>query len=635
MTASDSSKSSLSANDRGNQRLWDVKTRHLIYRLLRDFLYPYRRHVIIGALLLSCAALSQAAVTFLLKDYIDDVLLSGSESKLWMVALALVLLGPLRGACMFGQALALTSAAIGVVADLQSRMFQSLTSMDEAQLDNEPAGRLIARFTNDLWAMRAALQNGVIGCARDVTLFVCLVLSMIWHDWMMALLAMIILPAAIPPLARIARRLRKATHRVQEQTSQLAVLVDEALYGRRAIKLAVSQEEECQRFTKAAHENRALFLKGVRTRALNHPLMESLTALGIASVLLHGGQRVIAGDLSLGAFLAFLVSALMTYQPLKSLSNLHNVIQEGIAAAIRVFDVIDTQPTVVSHPEAIELVLDQHDSQTFSQKAYSQKCRAKKTSIRRASGPEICFRDVIFRHYNLTASAAPTLNRLSLTAPASKRTALVGPSGAGKSTILDLIPRFYDLDEGAILINGTDIRELTLSSLRHQIAFVTQEPILFHDSIKANISYGLSHKPQKDIETAAKAAGAHDFIMSLSQGYDSLVGPRGTRLSGGQAQRIVIARALLKEAPILLLDEATSALDSESEALIQKALAELMQGRTTLVVAHRLVTVTSADHIYVIEAGQVAESGSHTELTQHQGGLYHRLATLQSTGEVA
>jgi subfamily B ATP-binding cassette protein MsbA len=396
---------------------------------------------------------------------------------------------------------------------------------------------------------------------------------------------------------RIGRHIRKVSGRTQAQVGRLTTLLDETFQGVRYVKAYAMEAYEKLRAGQAIEAVFRLNYKGARTRSLLHPIMEVLGGLAIVAVLLYGGHQVIAGTKAPGSFFAFITALLLAYEPVKRLAKLNANLQEGLAAAVRVFALLDREPEIRNAPGAAPLSI---------------------------KGGSIGFEGVTFSY----DAASPALHDVSLEVPAGKTVALVGPSGAGKSTIMNLIPRFYDVDAGRVTIDGQDLRGLTLQSLRAQIALVSQEILLFDDTIRANIAYGRPEASEAEIAAAAAAAGVEGFVSELPQGLETPVGPRGDMVSGGQRQRIAIARAMLKSAPILLLDEATSSLDSESERQVQQALTQLMAGRTTLVIAHRLSTVVGADIIYVVEDGRIVESGSHAALLA-RAGPYARLYALQ------
>jgi len=421
-------------------------------------------------------------------------------------------------------------------------------------------------------------------------------------DWQLAAISIFIFPLAALPILRLGRRMRKVTANTQEEMGLLTTLLEQTFQGIRVVKSYGMESYEKSRIAGIVERIFRLNLKSARTRSLSSPIMETLGGVAVCIVIIYGGHRVIDGATTSGAFFSFIMALLLAYEPMKRLANLNASLQEGLAGAQRLFQLLDTEPHILEKPEAVELS--------------GVKGHIRLENVRFA-----------YRKGQLA------LDGVTLDVPAGKRVALVGSSGAGKSTILNLIPRFYDVDEGRVTIDGTDVRDATFTSLYSNVALVSQEITLFDDTVRANIAYGRAGAEEEDLIEAARNAAAHDFIAELPEGYDTIVGEQAVKLSGGQRQRLAIARAMLKNAPILLLDEATSALDTESERQVQAALDTLMAGRTTLVIAHRLSTVTSADLIYVIDQGRVAEQGTHDELLA-LNGAYHRLYNLQFAEDI-
>ena len=426
---------------------------------------------------------------------------------------------------------------------------------------------------------------------------------MVYQDWRLSLIALVVFPLAVFPVLKVGRRMRRVSARTQEDMGGLADILGQIFQGARHVKAYGMEAYEASRAERFIDSVFASIYRTIRLRTLMRPLLEVLAGIVIALVIFYGGTLVLAGNTSPGTFFSFITALLMAYQPVKTLADLSTNIQEGLAAADRIFALLDVEPEIFDRPDAREL---QHGD----------------TAIR--------FENVHFAY----RPDAPALRGLSLTVSPGQTVALVGPSGAGKTSVLNLIPRFYDVDSGRVAIDGCDVRQVTLASLRAQIALVSQEVALFDDTVRANIAYGRLDASEADIVNAARQAAAHDFILKLPQGYQTRVGEHGIKLSGGERQRIAIARAVLKNAPILLLDEATSALDSESEQQVRAALDRLRAGRTTIVIAHRLSTVVDADRIYVMEAGRVVEAGSHAQLLARHG-LYARLHALQFASEPA
>ncbi|MGH6981051.1 MAG: ABC transporter ATP-binding protein, partial [Stellaceae bacterium] len=445
--------------------------------------------------------------------------------------------------------------------------------------------------------LRTTTTNILSGLTKELFTAIGLVGLMFYQDWLLALVSIAAFPVLIRPMARLSRRMRRVSRNTQTEVGTLTTLLDQVFQGIRHVKSYGMEAYEQRRADVIVERLFKLVKKVQRVRSVPSPLMEAMGGLAVACVILYGGHQVVVGARTPGTFFSFITALLLAYQPLKVLAALNVGLQEGLAAAQRIFAVLDMEPDIRDRPDARALAV---------------------------TGGEIRFTGVGFDYPNGTQA----LHGVDLTIPAGKTVALVGASGAGKSTVLNLIPRFFDVAEGGILIDGADIRDATLASLRGAVTLVTQEVILFDDTVRANIAYGKLGATEEEIVAAAKMAAADEFIRALPQGYDTEVGEHGVRLSGGQRQRVAIARAMLKNAPILLLDEATSALDTENERQVQAALGELMRGRTTLVIAHRLSTVMDADLIYVMDHGRVVEHGTHGELLR-LGGAYARLYLLQ------
>ena len=573
----------------------------LVLRLARAFMRPHVGALALAAALMGVAAASTASRAWLMQPVLDRIFVARDGSLLWVLAGGALALAVVKGLCDYSCAVLMTRIGQRIIADVQKALFARLMRADLAYFHSHPTGTLISRFTSDAVLLRAAAANVLGGMGRDAVTVVFLVAVMFYQDWLLAIVSFFVFPLAIHPIVGIGRRIRRVSANTQAEIGQLTTLLNQTFQGARHVKAYGMEAYEESRAAGLFDRLFALVVGAGRTRSRASPMMEALGGAAIAVVILYGGHQVIAGARTPGALFSFITALLLAYQPLKSLANLNASLQEGLAAAERVFDVLDIEPTIRDMPGARPL---------------------------HVTGGEICFEGVRFGY----APGAVALDGLWLTVPAGCTVALVGPSGAGKSTILNLIPRFFDVEAGSIAIDGQDIRAVTLASLRGAIALVAQEVSLFDDTVRANIAYGRFGASPAEIEAAARAAGADQFIRELSQGYDTLVGEHGVRLSGGQRQRVAIARAMLKDAPILLLDEATSALDSESERQVQTALGALMHGRTTLVIAHRLSTVQRADLICVVDRGHIVEIGRHAQLIAHDG-LYARLHAMQFAEE--
>ncbi|MFQ5775325.1 MAG: ABC transporter ATP-binding protein [Kiloniellaceae bacterium] len=579
----------------------DEATQTLVARLLRDHVRPHLARIAAALVCMAVVAASTAAFTQLIKPIIDDVFVNRREDMLLPIALAALGVFAAKGGASYGQGVLMSFVGHRIVAEIQRQLYDRLIGADLAFFNRTSPGELVARFVNDINLLRGAVSNTLVGLGKDTLTALALVGVMFYEDWLLALAAVLAFPSAIVPIVRIGRRMRKVSGRTQVEVGRLTTLLDETFQGVRYVKAYAMEAYEKGRAGRVIDDVFRLNFKAARTRNLLHPIMEVLGGLAIVAVILYGGHQVIAQGKAAGSFFAFITALLLAYEPIKRLANLNASLQEGLAAASRVFALLDMAPQIRDRPHAKAL---------------------------QVRGGAIGFERVRFSYDSQT----PALHDVSFEVPAGKTVALVGPSGAGKSTVMNLIPRFYDIDSGAVTVDGQDVRTVTLDSLRRHVALVSQEILLFDDTVRANIAYGRPGASEREIAAAAAAAGAGAFIAELPQGYDTPVGPRGTRLSGGQRQRIAIARAMLKNAPILLLDEATSSLDSESERQVQSALGELMAGRTTLVIAHRLSTVVDAEVIFVMESGRIVESGRHAELLA-RGGAYARLYALQFAEE--
>ncbi|RZJ30795.1 MAG: ABC transporter ATP-binding protein, partial [Brevundimonas sp.] len=482
------------------------------------------------------------------------------------------------------------------------KLFGSMIRADLARLRSQHSGGFVASVLFDANLVREAFTNGVVNYTQHSLTLIAVITYMAWSDWKLTLIVLLGAPLIAFVLQRFGKRMRKATTGAMVETGNLSTALMENLDGVRLIKIENREAAEEARVGEVVARRQRHVIKSADSRAFAGPFSNLVAMIVVAAVMAYAGWQARQGQMSVGAFAAYIGLLMSAGQSLRQVTNLQTVMTEGLTAARRLFGSLDIQPEIREAPDAAPL----------------------------AHGPvTVALDHVSFAYAPAATGGAPTLSDVSLTVKPGETIALVGPSGGGKSTILSLLPRFYDVTAGAVTINGRDIRELKLHDLRSRIALVTQEPFLFDDTIAANIAYGRPGASQADIEAAAASAAAHDFITALPEGYQTRAGEAGLRLSGGQRQRIAIARAFVKDAPILLLDEATSALDTESEALVQAALERLMEGRATLMIAHRLSTVRNADRIYVIEAGKVVEQGSHSALVK-KGGLYARLAKQQS-----
>ena len=570
----------------------------LLRRMMREFAARHWGKLLASVLCGAIAALATSANAMLVKYVLDDAFRENAAYEtLYLIAGAAMVLAVLKGISSYFQTVLMTTVGQRVIADVQNRLFGRLVHADLAFFQATPSGQLISRFTTDANQLRFASTQVFTVLGQQALTLVGLLATMIYQDWLLAIIAFVVFPAAIAPVRRMSRRMRKVSLNFQDEMGHYNALLNQVFQGARHVKAYGMEAHETARAEALTEKIYRLVERAARVRAAASPLMESLGGVGIALVILYGGWQVTHGVRTAGDFLSFVTALMLAYQPFKQLSGLNVTIQEGMAAAERIFEVIDVEPAIQDRPGAKPLVVTAG--------------AVKLEQVRFAYG-----------------TGERVLDGLDLDIPAGQKVALVGPSGAGKSTVLNLIPRFYDVGGGRLTIDGQDVRQVTLASLRSAIGLVSQEVSLFDDTVRANIAYGRPGASEAEIVAAARQAAAHDFIQELPQGYDTVVGEMGTRLSGGQRQRLSIARAMLKNAPILLLDEATSALDTESERQIQEALKLLMQGRTSIVIAHRLSTIVDADLIYVLEQGRVVEAGRHQELLQRRGS-YARLWALQ------
>ena len=578
-------------------------TRYLVGRLWHDAIRNYIGWVVLAVLCMSVMAGTNAFSAYLMKPIVDDVFVAKNEAMLWPVGLLVIGTFMIKGFANYSQSMLMNHVGLRIIADSQNRLFTHLAHMNLNFFHRNPTGTLISRFTLDIHQMKVAVSNGLTGFGKDLLSLIGLIGVMFYQDWQLAFASFFAFPVAIYPIVRIGRRMRKVTANTQVELGLFTTVLTQTFQGIRVVKAYGMQAYEASRIADVVERIYKLNMKAARTREISRPIMETLGGGAIFVVIVYGGSRVIAETTTAGAFFSFLTALLMAYEPMKRLAGLNASMQQGLAGAERLYQLLDQQPEITDKPNARDL------GKVFG---------------------AVSFDDVTFAY----SDKVKALSNVSISIPAGKTVALVGPSGAGKSTILNLIPRFYDVDAGSISIDSTDIRDATLDSLFGNIALVSQEITLFDDTVSANIAYGKGGASQDEVEHAARHAAAHDFITELPDGYDTIVGEQGFKLSGGQRQRLAIARAMLKDAPVLLLDEATSALDTESERHIQAALYELMEGRTTVVIAHRLSTIIDADLIYVIDQGRIVEQGAHGELLA-RGGLYKKLYELQFNDEPA
>ncbi len=566
------------------------------FRRLMRYLRPYIPRMVVAGLCMLGVAAFTGAFALLIKNVLDDVFISGDRFMLKVIPAAILGTFFLKGLFYYGQQYLMGYIGQGVIRDLRGEIYDHLQEMDLRFYETHATGNLVSRTLNDVTVLKETIDTSFTSLLSDSITLITLLGVVVYRDWKLALIALGVTPVALGPIRYFGRRMKRISRLSQEAVADLTDFLTESLAGHRVIQAFTAEGRARERFAEHNHLYFRKLMKKTQARAFTSPTVELIVAVGAVAAVYYGGSRVIAGELTPGTFFSFLTALIMSYQPIRKLGNLHVGIQEGLAAAARIFHLLDEEPAIRDRPGAKEMA-------PFSQ--------------------EVRFTDVSFRY-----EEEWILRHISLTARAGETVAFVGPSGAGKTTLVHLIPRFYEVEEGAITIDGTDIRDLTLHSLRSQIALVGQDTFLFNTTVRDNIAYGHPGASEAEIVAAAQAANAHTFVEALPEGYDTVVGEAGVRLSGGQKQRLSIARAILKDAPILILDEATSSLETESESLVQEALTHLMEGRTTFVIAHRLSTVQSADRIYVLEAGRIVEEGSHGELLEREG-LYRHLYKIQ------
>jgi subfamily B ATP-binding cassette protein MsbA len=567
-----------------------------VYLRLLGYVRPYWLHLLAAMLCMAAYSALNGSMALLLRPVVDRVFMARDERLLFILPLVVVLLALGKGMADYGQSYLMANVGQKVIRDLRDALYQHMQVLSLSFFNRHSTGVLISRITNDVGLVQGSVTKAVTGLLKDSLTIVALVAVAFYNDWLLAILALCVFPWAVIPLVRFGRKIKRYSKRSQQQMGSITTLLHETISTQPIIKAFCMEEWEGRRFSQ---ENRALFrtmMKRVKIRALSSPVMETLGGIGAAIAIFIGGYRVMEGGMTPGSFFSFIAAMGMLYEPVKRLNRLNLVLQEGMAASERIFQILDEEPEVKEAPGARRL-------------------------------PP--FREsILFRGVSFGYEKGFVLKDVDLEIRKGEVVALVGESGAGKTTLAHLLPRFFDVSEGAILIDGVDIRDVTLRSLREQIAIVTQMSMLFNDTIFNNIAYGRPGASFEDVERAAKAAFAHQFIEALPMGYETVIGEAGVRLSGGQRQRICIARALLKDAPILILDEATSALDAKSEEEVQRSLEVLMRGRTVLVIAHRLSTVRDADRIVVLKKGRIVEVGRHDELLK-VAGEYSRLYMTQ------
>jgi len=570
-----------------------LESKLVIKRLLREHVSPYKGKVIVAILFMVLSALCAATIVWLVQPAIDKVFMTHDREMLLLIPLAILAAHTIKGIAEYFQSYIIKYIGQQILTNMQMRMYEHLLSADFLFLQSQSSGRLISRFTNDIVLMRGAVSNMLVGCAKHFLSVLFLIIIMFSLEPFLSAFVFFAFPFAIYPVQKLGRRMRAVTGEAQEELSNFTSRLDETFFSIKIIKSFCTEKVEAKRAKKITDNILGFYKKAAKFDSLTSPIMEILSGVAVACVLWYGGFSVIEGNMTTGALFAFITAFVSAYRPFKSLVALNVNLQEGLAAANRVFNILDLKPTI-------------HDVQNPTKPKWLH--------------PEIEFKKVGLQFDNNKTA----ITSLDVKISAGQTFAFVGRSGSGKTTAANLLVRFFDPTTGEININGENIKNISLQHLRSQIAMVTQDTMLFDATVSENIAYGAKKASQEDVVAAAKAADAHEFISSLPQGYETVIGVFGSTLSGGQKQRLSIARAFLKDAPILLLDEATSALDQRSEQSIVNAITKLRKGRTTLIITHRLSSITDADQIVVMKQGRAVEQGTHIELL-HLKKEYYKL----------
>lgn len=580
-------------------KIFQDTSAQLYKRVLKQYVWQYRRILILGCVGMLVMAAGTALQAWLMKPVVDEIFTNHNQAALIFYPALLILIAFFAALGDYGQSLALKYVGQKVVSDMQTDLFAHLMHSDITMFHEQSSGRLISRMTNDILLMRRSVSEVITGMIKELCTAIFLLALMFWQSVGLSLIAFGVIIFAVLPIARLGRRMRKVTDDSQAQLADFTSQLDDTFQGVRMVKAYARENFESERARNNIRQMFKTYYRAARIESAPSPIMAFISGLAGALVIWYAGYQAQHTVFTAGDFLSFFTAMLLVYRPIKIIAGLNTQLQGGMAAAQRFYSVIDTAPSISDHPDAKALTVTNGD---------------------------IMLRDASF-HY---ATGSGGINELNFHIPAGKTVALVGASGSGKTTIMNLLLRFYDVEHGSITIDGHDVRNVTINSLRNALALVSQDIVLFNDSVRANIAYGKLDATDAQIVEAAKKAHAHEFITQMPEGYNTQIGPHGVKLSGGQRQRISIARAILKNAPILLLDEATSALDTASERAVQEALNMLMQGRTTLVIAHRLTTIQDADIILVLDAGKIVAHGTHHALLEssatyrnmHQ--LYHQ-----------
>jgi subfamily B ATP-binding cassette protein MsbA len=559
----------------------------------------YRNQLIFAALCMIVVAASTGAMPFMVKPVLDDIFINNDKDKLLTILSIVIVIFFSKGIGAYGAEYLMNYIGERIIRFFRDSLYEKITDLPISFIHKEKTGALMSRITNDVNIVKIMVSSAVINIFRDFFTIIAFLFVIFYRDWKLAIGAFIILPIAFYPIVFLGRLVRRFSTGSQETMADLNSFLHETFTGSKIIKIFNLESFEKRRFKEKTENLFQYEMSKLKANAMSSPIMEFLGGLGIAFIIWFGGLRVINGISTPGTFISFLAAVMMLYDPVKKLSRLNNHIQEGAAAATRIYDVLEQETDII----------ETRSPQTLSGRSL-----------------DVQFENVSFSY---TKEDAPALDNINLKVAPGEVLALVGMSGGGKTSLVNLVPRLYDATRGRVLIAGKDVKDLSIKSLRDHISIVTQEPILFNESVRDNIRYGKLDATNEEIEAAARAAYAYDFIKGFPKGFDTIIGELGSRLSGGEKQRICIARALIKDAPILILDEATSALDSEAERVVQKALENLMKGRTSFVIAHRLSTIDYASRIILLRNGRIEEEGTHDELMALQGE-YYKLQAMQT-----